>query len=175
VQRSSQFLKYFIIVITFWNVGLLTLGKKWFLYIFEVWIKELYWNTINFNDIRYNFRHFWTYFCTLVWIKCIRGASLLKKIFCLLFPFFGLKNYLKPRIIVPLLIVLSIRTPAYSLDTEYRRWKVDQVLGVPICLYQNFKVTPFCRYPLMYGKRVICPTLFDLRDSFSRENNILPQ
>jgi hypothetical protein len=25
-------------------------------------------------------RHFWIYFCTLGWIKCIRGASLLKKI-----------------------------------------------------------------------------------------------
>jgi hypothetical protein len=28
--------------ITFWNVGLGKLGKKWFLDIFEVWIKELY-------------------------------------------------------------------------------------------------------------------------------------
>jgi hypothetical protein len=33
------------------------LGKNWFLDIFEVSIKELYyWNTINFNDIRCNFK-----------------------------------------------------------------------------------------------------------------------
>jgi hypothetical protein len=41
-------------VIIFWNVDHLTLRKQWFLDIFEVWIKELYWNAINFNDIRCN-------------------------------------------------------------------------------------------------------------------------
>jgi hypothetical protein len=40
----------------FWNVGLGKLGKKLFLDIFEVWIKELDWNTINFNDIMCNFK-----------------------------------------------------------------------------------------------------------------------
>jgi hypothetical protein len=30
--------------------------EKWFFDIFEVWIKELHWNTINFNDIRCNFK-----------------------------------------------------------------------------------------------------------------------
>jgi hypothetical protein len=65
-------------VITFWNVGLGKLGKKWFLGIFEVWTKELYWNTINFNDLGAIWGHFWIYFFTLGWIKCIRGASLQK-------------------------------------------------------------------------------------------------
>jgi hypothetical protein len=43
------------------NVGL---GKKWFLYIFEVWIKEL-------MTLCAILRHFWIYFCTLGWIKSI--------------------------------------------------------------------------------------------------------
>jgi hypothetical protein len=71
-------------VITFLNVGLrkLRLGKKWFLDIFEVWIK-LYWNTINLGA---TLRHFWIYFGTLGCIKCIGGASILKK---KKFPFFS--------------------------------------------------------------------------------------
>jgi hypothetical protein len=63
--------------ITFWNVGLLTLGKKWFLYIFEVRI----WNYIGIllilMTLRAILRHFRTYFCTLGWIKCIRRGYLL--------------------------------------------------------------------------------------------------
>jgi hypothetical protein len=43
-------------VITFWNVGLGKLGLEGFLHIFVVLIMELYCNTINFNDIRFNFR-----------------------------------------------------------------------------------------------------------------------
>jgi hypothetical protein len=50
-------------VIIFWNVGL------------EVWIKELYWNTINFNGLGAILRHFWIYICTLGWIKYISDMS----------------------------------------------------------------------------------------------------
>jgi hypothetical protein len=53
-------------VITFWNVGL---GKKRFWYIFEVWIKELYWNT-NFNDIRCNFKALLNIFLHFVMLPC---------------------------------------------------------------------------------------------------------
>jgi hypothetical protein len=72
-------------VITFWNIG--KLGKKLFLYIFEVWIKELYWNTIHFNDIRCYFKALLNIFLHFGIDKMYqrgiftkkRGASLLKK------------------------------------------------------------------------------------------------
>jgi hypothetical protein len=55
VQTVSQYLKYFVsyYILKCWSWKTL---KKWFLDIFEVWIKELYWNTINFNDIKCNFK-----------------------------------------------------------------------------------------------------------------------
>jgi hypothetical protein len=75
--------------ITFWNVDFLTVGKKWFLYIFEVWIKELYWigiYTINFNDIRCNFKALLNIFLHIGMDKMWYQRGLL---FFLLFPFFS--------------------------------------------------------------------------------------
>jgi hypothetical protein len=62
--------------ITFWNVGL---GKKWFLYIFEVWIKEFYWNTINFNEIRCNSKALLSICLHFGMDKMYQRVSLLKK------------------------------------------------------------------------------------------------
>jgi hypothetical protein len=47
----KYFVSYYILKCWSWK-------KVIVLDIFEVWIKELYWNTINFNDIRCNFKAF---------------------------------------------------------------------------------------------------------------------
>jgi hypothetical protein len=65
-------------------------GKKWFLKIFEVWIpvKELYWNTINFNDIRCNFKALLNIFLHFGMEKMYQRGIFTKKFF-LLFPLFS--------------------------------------------------------------------------------------
>jgi hypothetical protein len=84
--KGHQSISNILLVITFWNVGI---GKKWVLDSFEVWIKELYWNTIHFNDItgRCNFKALLYIFLRFGMDKMYQRGIFTKKNVCT-FPLF---------------------------------------------------------------------------------------
>jgi hypothetical protein len=116
---------------------MLVLEKKWFLYIFEVWIKELYLNTINFNDIRCN---------------CIRGASLLKKyIFFFTSPFS--QNFawrLWPGSPIDGLINMFVGPYLRSV-----RSVPEEAHFNPPFLGNWYKITPFLSWKLPFLRKVV--------------------
>jgi hypothetical protein len=85
VQRASQYLKYFVsyYILKCWS------WKTWKKVIFTfVWIKELYWNTIHFNDIRCNFKALLNIFLHFGMDNIYQRGIFTKKTFPL-FPFFS--------------------------------------------------------------------------------------
>jgi hypothetical protein len=65
--------------------------ENWKKVIFKVWIKELYWNSTNYNDIKCNFKALLNIFLHFGMNKIYQRASLLKiqkNIIFFTFPFF---------------------------------------------------------------------------------------